>query len=86
MNAYSLYSKSLNYHNLPFFADNNTSAVYQLRNAIRSGSVPAFDLGDLELHLCGFFNPETGKFEIPFSDGNCTVCDDLTQFVKKEGE
>ncbi len=61
MCCYSIYSKSLEFYNQPFFMSDHDTAVYNVRNLINSGDpVLLRNIDDLELRYIGFFNSKLG--------------------------
>lgn len=82
MKIYSLYSKSLKRYNLPFFAEDDASAIDRVSKMVTSQADPSLmcALDDLQLRDVGTFNPnvETDGDPIWFSTGlNCLVMDNL---------
>lgn len=84
MRIYSLKSKSLGYYNLPFFAENDTGALFNIRNAVLSEQDASLssNLDDLILVLLGELVQEDSVviakgFESPLCALFSVVSDDL---------
>lgn len=62
MYFYSIYSKSLDYYNVPFFASSDKEAINTVRLSVLSGPdrVLANRLDDLQLCKVGSFDTEKG--------------------------
>lgn len=79
LNFYSLRSRQLDFFNLPFSACSDVEAVAAVRNAVLSGDIKSEQACDLELWDVGYFDTETGKFEIAHN----ILVDDISVFIKR---
>lgn len=83
MKIYSLFSKSLNRYNLPFFADDDEAAIATVANMVTAQADPALmcALDDLQLECVGGFEPvpdEIGDAPVfETVDAPAVILDDL---------
>lgn len=64
---YSVYTKSLDFYNVPFYASSDKEALNVIRNSIFAGADIAMKdhLDDLSLYRIGSFDSDTGMIIVP---------------------
>ncbi|QXN75148.1 hypothetical protein [Microvirus mar31] len=92
MKLYSLRSKSMNYLNVPFVANDDTEVLIQIRDAIQKGQDSSLvrNLEDIEIVILAEFSPSSGlvarRNQLLWNDDVCDIVPDrinydLTKFA-----